>query len=138
MRKQGTDLFTIVVMCVARTIITKLARNYGIEKTGWLGVGAKGVLVLFVLSWLIVAVVYAGMRLLSYIATRPIQVIDEAELDRVGSRFEHNRNDGGGGFRCAPPGYAGRAFWSNREYPTAAATSAALSRWRVCSVNSNL
>ena len=24
MRKQGTDLFTIVVMCVARTIITKL------------------------------------------------------------------------------------------------------------------
>jgi hypothetical protein len=34
-------LFLLVVMCVAGDIITKLARNYGIEKTGRLGVGAN-------------------------------------------------------------------------------------------------
>jgi hypothetical protein len=33
-------LFTIVVMSVSGTVITKLARNYGIEKTGWFGIGA--------------------------------------------------------------------------------------------------
>jgi hypothetical protein len=58
-------LFTIVVMSVAGTVITKLARNYGIEKTSWLGIGGKSILVLLVLSWLIVGVVYVGMKLLS-------------------------------------------------------------------------
>jgi hypothetical protein len=56
-------LFTIVVMSVAGTVITKLARNYGIEKTSWLGIGGKSILVLLVLSWLIVGVVYVGMKL---------------------------------------------------------------------------
>jgi hypothetical protein len=58
-------LFLLVVMCVAGDIITKLARNYGIEKTGRLGVGAKAVFTLFVLSWLIVSVVYVGSKLIS-------------------------------------------------------------------------
>lgn len=58
-------LFTIVVMSVAGTVITRLARNYGIEKTGWLGIGGKSILMLLVLSWLIVAVVYLAMKLLS-------------------------------------------------------------------------
>ena len=56
-------LFTIVVMSVAGTVITKLARNYGIEKTSWLGIGGKSILVLLVLSWLIVGVVYVGIKL---------------------------------------------------------------------------
>jgi hypothetical protein len=56
-------LFTLVVLSVAGTIITKLARNYGIEKTGWLGIGAKSIFVLLGLSWVIVGVVYMGMQL---------------------------------------------------------------------------
>ena len=44
-------LFTLVVMSVVGTIITKLARNYGVEKTGWLGIGAKSIFVLVGLSW---------------------------------------------------------------------------------------
>jgi hypothetical protein len=56
-------LFTLVVMSVAGTVITRLARNYGIEKTGWLGIGAKSIFVLLGLSWVIVSVVYAGMQL---------------------------------------------------------------------------
>jgi hypothetical protein len=50
-------------MSVAGTIITKLARNYGIEKTGWLGIGAKSIFVVIGLSWLIVGVMYVGMQL---------------------------------------------------------------------------
>ena len=56
-------LFTLVVLSVAGTIITKLARNYGIEKTRWLGIGAKSIFVLLALSWVIVAIVYVGMQL---------------------------------------------------------------------------
>ncbi|MBR1279471.1 hypothetical protein [Bradyrhizobium sp. AUGA SZCCT0283] len=56
-------LFTLVVISVAGTIITKMARNYGVEKTGWLGIGAKSIFVLVCLSWVIVAIVYLGMQL---------------------------------------------------------------------------
>ena len=59
------SLFLLVVMCVAGDIITKLARNYGIEKTGRLGVGAKAVFTFFVLQGLIGAVVYLGWKLIS-------------------------------------------------------------------------
>jgi len=59
------SIFTIIAMCVAGAVITRLARNYGIKKTGWLGIGAKSILVLVVLSWLIIAVVYFGIKLLS-------------------------------------------------------------------------
>jgi hypothetical protein len=52
-------LFLFLGMCVAGRFITELARNYGIEKTGWLGVGAKTVITLFVLQGLIGAVVAA-------------------------------------------------------------------------------
>jgi hypothetical protein len=44
-------------------VVAKLARNYGIEKTSWLDIGGKSILVLLVLSWLIVGVVYVGMKL---------------------------------------------------------------------------
>ena len=57
--------FLLVVMCVAGDIITKLARNYGIERTGRLGVGAKAVFTFFVLQGLIGAVVYLGWKLIS-------------------------------------------------------------------------
>ena len=57
------SLFTIVVMSVAGTIITKLARNHGVEKTGWLGVGAKSIVVLIGIWWVIAGIVYVSMRL---------------------------------------------------------------------------
>jgi hypothetical protein len=56
-------LFTLVAMSVSGTIITKLARGHGIEKTGWLGIGAKSIFVLVGLSWVIVAFAYVGMQL---------------------------------------------------------------------------
>jgi hypothetical protein len=56
-------LFTLVVMSLAGTIITILARNYGVEKTGWLGIGAKSIIVLVGLSWVTVVIVYLGMQL---------------------------------------------------------------------------
>src|SRR6266511_3410040 len=53
----GSDgLATLAVFCVAGHLITKLAKNYGIEKAGWLGVGAKSMLALVAISWVFVAV----------------------------------------------------------------------------------
>lgn len=49
-------------MSIAGTI-TKLARKYGVEKTGWLGIGAKSIFVLIGLSWVFVLIVYLGMQL---------------------------------------------------------------------------
>jgi hypothetical protein len=57
-------LVTLVSMAVAGTVITRLARKHGIEKTGWLGVGAKSILLLIGLSWIMMVVVYAGLQLL--------------------------------------------------------------------------
>ena len=57
-------LFTLVFISVAGTIITKLARNYGIEKTGWPNVGAKSIFVLIGLSWVLIGVVYIGNQFL--------------------------------------------------------------------------
>lgn len=55
-------LFGLVAMSVAGTIITRLARTYGVEKTGWLGIGAKSIFVLVGLSWVVVVIVYLGMQ----------------------------------------------------------------------------
>jgi len=53
----GSDgLATLAVFCVAGHLITKLAKNYGIEKAGWLGVGAKSMLALVAISWVFVGV----------------------------------------------------------------------------------
>jgi hypothetical protein len=43
--------------CVMGTVITRLSRQYGIEKVGWLGVGAKAALSLFALGSLYPAIV---------------------------------------------------------------------------------
>lgn len=39
--KSADGLFGLVALSIAGTIITKLARNYGVEKTGWLGIGGQ-------------------------------------------------------------------------------------------------
>jgi 4-amino-4-deoxy-L-arabinose transferase-like glycosyltransferase len=41
---------TLGSFCVMGTVITRLSRQYGIEKVGWLGVGAKAALSLFALG----------------------------------------------------------------------------------------
>ncbi|MFK4489680.1 hypothetical protein [Bradyrhizobium sp. USDA 336] len=56
-------LFGLVAVSIAGTIITKLARNHGVEKTGWLGVGAKSILVVIGLSWVLTLIVFLGMQL---------------------------------------------------------------------------
>jgi hypothetical protein len=56
-------LVTLVMMSVMGSIITRLLRQYGIEKTGWLGVGAKIMLSLLVLSWVLVGAVFLFLYL---------------------------------------------------------------------------
>jgi hypothetical protein len=50
-------LVGLVMLCVAGSLITKLAKTYGIEKTGWLGVGAKSMLAVLAMSWVVVGVI---------------------------------------------------------------------------------
>jgi hypothetical protein len=57
-------LTTVVWMCLAGIIITRQAGRYGVEKTGYLGVGAKTMLSVLVLSWVLVAI-YAVFALMS-------------------------------------------------------------------------
>lgn len=47
---------TLVSLAVAGTVITHQARLYGVEKTGWFGVGAKTMFSLIVLSWILVGI----------------------------------------------------------------------------------
>jgi hypothetical protein len=61
--RSADGLFGLVALSIAGTIITKLARNYGVEKKGWLGIGAKSVFMLVGLSWVVVGIVYLGMQL---------------------------------------------------------------------------
>ena len=56
-------IVTIIVIVVSGAVITRLARNYGVKKTGWLGVGGKSVLVMITLTWVIVLLVYSGTLL---------------------------------------------------------------------------
>jgi hypothetical protein len=50
---------TLAAWCVLGAMITRLARNYGIKKDGWLGVGAKANLWLLAISWAVIAIVFA-------------------------------------------------------------------------------
>jgi hypothetical protein len=45
---------TIVMLVLTGVLITRRARAYGIEKTGWLGVGGKTILSLIAFSWVLV------------------------------------------------------------------------------------
>src|SRR5262249_40093555 len=38
-------------------LITKLSKKYGIEKTGWLGVGGRSMLAVLAMSWVVVGVI---------------------------------------------------------------------------------
>ena len=42
------------MLILSFVLIAQRARTYGIKKTGWLGVGAKAILGLLVLSWVLV------------------------------------------------------------------------------------
>jgi hypothetical protein len=46
----------LLCMSLAGFLITRLAAREGVKKLGWLGVGAKSVLSILALSWIIVAV----------------------------------------------------------------------------------
>lgn len=41
----------IGTMCVVGTVVTRLARNYGIEKRGWFGLGARAGFWVFIFTW---------------------------------------------------------------------------------------
>ncbi len=49
------NLAALVAWCVLAIVITRLARNYGIEKHGWFGVGGRANLWLLAISWVIIA-----------------------------------------------------------------------------------
>jgi hypothetical protein len=49
---------TIVMLCVIGTIITRLARNYGIEKSGRFGLGARASFWILIGSWVVVSAVF--------------------------------------------------------------------------------
>ena len=54
---QSADtISTMVWMAVTGTLITWRARKYGIEKPGWVGLGAKVTLSILALSWALVGV----------------------------------------------------------------------------------
>jgi hypothetical protein len=54
---QSVDaISTMVWLAMTGTLITWRARKYGIEKPGWVGIGAKVTLSLLALSWVFVGV----------------------------------------------------------------------------------
>jgi len=50
-------LATFITLFGGGYLITKLAKKYGIEKTGWLGVGARSMLTVLAMSWVVVGVI---------------------------------------------------------------------------------
>jgi hypothetical protein len=54
------NLAGIVVYCIMGVVITRLARDYGIRKVGWFGVGARANLWLLAVSWPVTAVVFGA------------------------------------------------------------------------------
>ena len=54
----ASGLAIVLCMCLAGSLITRLAARDGVQKTGRFGVGAKSVLSLLVLSWVAVGVIY--------------------------------------------------------------------------------
>jgi hypothetical protein len=43
-------LSAVILLCLSGVLITRQARRYGVEKSGWLGVGGKAMLSVFALS----------------------------------------------------------------------------------------
>jgi hypothetical protein len=43
-------LSALILLCLSGVLITRQARKYGVEKSGWLGVGGKAMLSVFALS----------------------------------------------------------------------------------------
>jgi len=48
-------LSALILLCLSGVLITRQARKYGVEKSGWLGVGGKAILSAFALSSLFFA-----------------------------------------------------------------------------------
>lgn len=61
--KGVAGLVALVWSSIVGSIITRQARTYGVEKTGWLGVGGKSILYLIFLSWVltIIGLIIAAM-----------------------------------------------------------------------------
>jgi hypothetical protein len=55
------NLATLIVWFGLGTVITRLARNYGIKKHGWFGLGARANLWLLGISWVVIVAVL-GIR----------------------------------------------------------------------------
>ena len=56
--RAASGLAIALCVCLAGSLITRLAARGGVQNMGWFGVGAKSVLSLLVLSWVAVGVVY--------------------------------------------------------------------------------
>jgi hypothetical protein len=64
LNKDVDGLASLVAYCVLGIVITKLAANYGIKKTGWFGVGGKANLYLLGLLWVLVVLIFGTQWLL--------------------------------------------------------------------------
>jgi len=64
LNKDWDGLASLVAYCTLGIVITKLAANYGIKKTGWFGVGGRANLYLLGLLWVLVVVVFGTQWLL--------------------------------------------------------------------------
>jgi hypothetical protein len=51
------------MLCLQGIIITRLARKYGYERKGRVGLGAITMLSLVVISWVVVGVIFAARHL---------------------------------------------------------------------------
>ncbi|HET7888269.1 MAG TPA: hypothetical protein VFL62_18760 [Bradyrhizobium sp.] len=62
----GRDAESFVYLAdylLAGVIITRLAKSYGVEKAGWVGVGARANALILAFGWIVVGVVYLGSYL---------------------------------------------------------------------------
>jgi tetrahydromethanopterin S-methyltransferase subunit F len=59
------NLAGLVAYCITGIVITRLARNYGIKKLGWFGVGARVNCWLLVAAWAIIALIFGAQYLFS-------------------------------------------------------------------------
>jgi hypothetical protein len=56
---------TFVALSVAGTLMTRGASNNGVQKTGYVGIGAKAILLLMLSSWILAAIVFGIISLQS-------------------------------------------------------------------------
>jgi hypothetical protein len=57
------NLAVLVGWIILGIVITRLSRNYGILKHGWVGLGGRANLWLIVLSWALIAVIFGARYL---------------------------------------------------------------------------